>query len=135
MKLSPKIFLAFDGRCEAAFRFYERCLDGKILFMLTWGDSPAAATVPVEWGAKIAHATIQVGDAEISGGDVPPESYEAPRGFEIQLNMSDEAAAVRIFQALVANGTVKMPLQKTFWARQFGILVDQFGIAWSINCS
>lgn len=27
-----------------------------------------------------------------------------------------------------------MPLQKTFWATRFGALVDQFGIAWAINC-
>jgi PhnB protein len=27
-----------------------------------------------------------------------------------------------------------MPLQKTFWAARFGALIDQFGIAWEINC-
>jgi PhnB protein len=27
-----------------------------------------------------------------------------------------------------------MPLQETFWAVRFGVLVDQFGIPWSINC-
>jgi PhnB protein len=26
------------------------------------------------------------------------------------------------------------PLQETFWATRFGILVDQFGIPWMINC-
>ena len=28
MKLNS--YLSFDGRCEAAFKFYEKCLDGKI---------------------------------------------------------------------------------------------------------
>jgi uncharacterized glyoxalase superfamily protein PhnB len=32
------------------------------------------------------------------------------------------------------NGTVQMPLQETFWAFRFGVLVDQFGIPWQINC-
>jgi PhnB protein len=27
-----------------------------------------------------------------------------------------------------------MPIQKTFWAVRFGMLVDQFGIPWMINC-
>ncbi len=29
--------------------------------------------------------------------------------------------------ALSENGTVTMPLEKTFWAERFGMLVDQFG--------
>jgi PhnB protein len=27
-----------------------------------------------------------------------------------------------------------MPLQQTFWATRFGMLVDRFGIPWMINC-
>jgi PhnB protein len=27
-----------------------------------------------------------------------------------------------------------MPLQATFWAALFGMLVDRFGIPWMINC-
>jgi uncharacterized glyoxalase superfamily protein PhnB len=31
-------------------------------------------------------------------------------------------------------GKIQMPIQKTFWAVRFGMLVDQFGIPWMINC-
>jgi PhnB protein len=27
-----------------------------------------------------------------------------------------------------------MPLQQTFWAVRFGMLIDTFGIPWMINC-
>jgi PhnB protein len=27
-----------------------------------------------------------------------------------------------------------MPLEKTFWAERFGVLVDRFGIKWQVNC-
>jgi PhnB protein len=27
-----------------------------------------------------------------------------------------------------------MPIGKTFWAERFGMLVDQFGIPWMVNC-
>jgi hypothetical protein len=27
-----------------------------------------------------------------------------------------------------------MPIQQTFWALRFGMLVDRFGIPWMINC-
>ena len=31
--VKPSISLSFDGQCEAAFRFYERCFGGKITFV------------------------------------------------------------------------------------------------------
>ena len=33
--------LVFRGQCEAAFQFYERALGGKIVNILTYGNSPA----------------------------------------------------------------------------------------------
>jgi PhnB protein len=35
---------------------------------------------------------------------------------------------------LAENATIGMALQETFWAKRFGVLVDQFGIPWTINC-
>ena len=26
-----------------------------------------------------------------------------------------------------------MPIQETFWAHRFGMLIDQFGIPWMVN--
>jgi PhnB protein len=134
MTLNPSVNLSFDGRCEAAFRFYERCLGGKVTFMLTWGDSPMASDAPEEWRGKILHASFKLGHCVISGCDVQPHQYEKPGGFSLLLGMDDPAAAEQIFNALAENGVVTMPLQKTFWALRFGSIVDQFGVPWAINC-
>lgn len=134
MKLHPHLSLNFNGRCEAAFRFYERCLNGTIAYMLTWGNSPAAADAPPGWAVKVYHATLKIGDTEITGGDLPPGRYEQPKGFSVVLEMDDPVAAERIFQALAENARIQMPLQEAFWAGRFGALVDQFGIPWTINC-
>ena len=48
--------------------------------------------------------------------------------------MDGPVAAEGVFQALAENGTIQMPLQDTFWAKRFGVVVDEFGIPWSINC-
>ncbi len=132
MKLNS--LLSFSGQCEAAFKFYERCLGGNIVTMLTYGNSPTGEPVPREWQQKILHATLTVGDNVLMGGDVLPEQYEQPKGFQILIGINDPLDAERIFQALAEHGTVQMPLQKTFWAVRFGVLVDQFGIPWVINC-
>jgi PhnB protein len=38
------------------------------------------------------------------------------------------ADAERVFHELANGGRVVMPLEKTFWAARFGMLVDRFGI-------
>ena len=134
MKQHPVISLSFNGQCEAAFRFYEECLNGKIATMLTWGESPMAAEMPPGWDAKIIHATFKIGNGEITGSDVPAGDYKQPQGFEVMLQMDDAGAAERVFRALAEKGKAVMPLQETFWALRFGVLIDQFGIPWSINC-
>ena len=50
------------------------------------------------------------------------------------LGIADPAEAERVFHALAANGTVCMPIEETFWAVRFGMLIDQFGTPWMINC-
>jgi PhnB protein len=132
MQLNP--YLMFNGQCEAAFKFYEQCLGGKILAMMTYGDSPMAEQTPSEQRNKIMHANLAVGDQELMGSDSPPDQYEETKGSYVLLGIDDPVEAERIFQVLAENGTVRMPIQETFWAVRFGMLVDRFGIPWMINC-
>ena len=132
MQLNPH--LTFNGQCEAAFRFYEKCLGGKIVVMMAYGDSPMAEQTPLAWRKKIIHATLALGEQRLTGGDVLPETYQKPQGFSVFLNLTAAAEAERIFNSLAQNGTLEVPLQETFWALRFGMLVDQFGTPWLINC-
>jgi PhnB protein len=132
MRLNP--YLTFNGQCEAAFKFYEQCLGGKIEAMIPHGGTPAAEHVPSEWHNKIMHARLTVGDDVLMGSDAPPDRYKEPKGFSVALQIKEPAEAERIFHALAENGTVGMPIQQTFWAIRFGMLVDRFGIPWMVNC-
>jgi len=38
MQANPYLF--FDGRCEGAFKFYEKILGGKITAMMTYESAP-----------------------------------------------------------------------------------------------
>jgi PhnB protein len=132
MKLNA--YLNFNGDCAAAFKFYERCFGGKIAFMQTHGDSPMAGQVPPDWRDKIMHATLQVGDAVLMGSDAPPPHYQKPQGLFVSVGVAMPEEADRVFNALAENGSVQMPIQKTFWSVRFGMLVDRFGIPWMVNC-
>ena len=126
--------LSFNGQCEEAFKFYHQCLGGNIQMMLRHGDSPMADQVPSEWRDKILHATLIVGETALLGADAPPDHYQKPAGFSVTIQITDPADAERIFCSLSESGTVTMPLQQTFWATRFGMVVDRFGIPWMVNC-
>jgi PhnB protein len=132
MQLNPH--LHFNGECEAAFKFYEKCLGGKITFMMPHEGTPVAEQVPAAWRKKILHATLMAGEQVLTGGDVPPKHYQKPQGFSVIIGLKDPGEAERIFNALAGSGTVQIPLQETFWVIRFGMLVDRFGIPWMITC-
>ena len=50
MYMNP--YLTFSGNCEAAFKFYERVLGGKIVAMMPHEGTPMADHVPAEWRNK-----------------------------------------------------------------------------------
>jgi len=132
MQVNPH--LAFNGECEAAFRFYGNCLGGKISFLMSYGDSPMAAEVPSDWRNKILHATLEVGSYRITGADVPPGQYRRPEGFSVALNVVAAEEAEQVFRRLSEGGTIQVALQETFWAVRFGMVVDRYGIPWMVNC-
>lgn len=131
--MQTSTYLYFNGRCEEAFKFYEQLLGGKITAMIRAGDTPAAEELSADWGDKIMHAYLTLGDQALMASDAPPDHYQAPAGFSVQLSVEKPADAKRIFSALAEGGRVTMPLQKTFWSEHFGMLVDRFGIPWMIN--
>ena len=132
MEIYP--YLSFKGECEAAFRFYEQCLGGKLGEIFRYGGSPMADQAPPDWGDKVMHASVTLGRQVLMGADIAPERYEAPTGFSLSVQLNDTDEAERIFRELSRNGRIVMPLEKTFWAARFGVLTDRFGISWLINC-
>jgi len=132
MQLNP--YLSFNGQCDAAFKFYEKCLGGKIVFKMTYGESPMAGKTAPDSLNNIMHVSLKVGDMLLAGADAPPQHYSKPQGFCVTISVDDPAEAERIFKSLSENGKVQMPLQETFWAQRFGMFIDQFATPWMINC-
>jgi PhnB protein len=127
-------YLSFQGQCEEAFRFYAECLDGKVGQIFRYAGTPLAEQVPADWQNKVMHGSLAVGDQVFMGGDVSPDRYEKPKGFSLSLHLNSTTQAERIFERLAKDGTIVMPLEETFWAARFGMLVDRFGVPWLINC-
>jgi PhnB protein len=127
-------YLTFGGQCEDAFKFYETCLRGKIEAMVTFGSVPSETQMPAAWKNKIMHARLSVGDQVLMGSDGRPGEPAAFKGFSVSVVVKDPAEADRVFAALAKNGTISMPIGETLFAVRFGMLVDQFGVPWMVNC-
>lgn len=134
MQILP--YLHFDGRCREAFEFYRTVLDGDRLDMMTWGDGPMAAELPKASHQRVMHACLQSSGAILMGADSPHGQTAAADGARDCINVMVETAgeAERIWARLSDGAQVQMPLEPTFWAERFGMLVDRYGKAWMVNC-
>ncbi len=127
-------YLIFKGHAEAAFNFYAKCLGGKVVMLMRFKDAPGSEDMPAECLEQVMHVRLEVGDQALMASDNHPSMpYDGIKGCSISIAIDTAAEAERLYNALKENGSVTMPLQKTFWAEQFAMLVDQFGVSWMIN--
>jgi PhnB protein len=127
-------YLFFDGNCAEAMRFYERVFGGRLEMMQTYAESPAAEDVAEEKRGRIMHARLDIDGRGLMASDaVSEDPFEGIRGFALSINYETVDEAQRVFGELGEGGTVQMPLQQTFWAAAFGMLVDRFGTPWMVN--
>jgi PhnB protein len=126
-------YLSFNGNCEEAFELYRSLLGGAVQGLFRYAGTPIENQMPPEWGQKIMHIRLVAGQNELMGADSPKQDGPAKR-FCMSIGLKDQDEARRLFAGLAEGGSVQMPLQPTFWAAQFGMLVDRFGIPWMINC-
>jgi PhnB protein len=126
-------YLFFDGNCADAMRSYERTLDGQ-LFLMTHADSPTAGKTPPGSADRILHARLNFEGGMLMASDsMAGQPYGGMKGFSLSLIYPTVAEARRVFDALAQGGQVTMPMDKTFWAEAFGMLVDRFGTPWMVN--
>ena len=105
-------YLNFNGQCEAAFKFYEQVLGGKILMMSRFENSPMAQQMPAEMRSKILHARIRIGDTLIMGSDPPPDRFSAQKGFALSLQVKTGVEAEKL-----SGHCRRVPKSECRWAR------------------
>jgi len=127
--------LHFSGQCEEAFKFYEKALDGKIEGLFRYEGAPAAEgqTVSPEWKNKVMHASMSIGNQVLMGMDAPPDRFQKPQGFHVNIAVKNVAEGKKIFDALSDKGTIVMPFGPTFWSPGFAMFTDRFGTPWMVN--
>ncbi len=125
-------YLTFAGNCEEAIQFYADVLDGDIVAMQRYGESPLET--PAEFADKILHCVLAAEDVIIMASDaMPGQSVATGNAVSLSLDFESPDEQTDVFDALAVGGTVTMPLQETFWGARFGMVVDKYGTSWMLN--
>lgn len=135
MDVQPYLF--FDGRCEEAVEFYQQAVGAQVLMLMRYADAPPASAPPeaVAPGSqnKVMHVSFKVGSSTLMASDDCSPGVHDIKGFSLSINAADAAEATRLFNALADGGTVRMPLEKTFWSPLYGMVTDRFGVNWMVS--
>ena len=128
-------YLFFDGRCEEALAFYRSALGAKVTMLMRYKESPEplpSGMCAPNSDEKVMHSEFTIGDTKLMASDGYAGGKPEFKGFSLSLDARDDADAKRLFDALAEDGTVQMPLDKTFFASSFGMVADRFGMAWMV---
>ena len=130
MQLIPA--LLFNGDCEEALMFYQKCFGGKITYMERYKDAPAA-TIP-EIGEKILHAKFEFeGNTLYASDAIPGKMVTSGTNQSLTVELDSKEQLSAIYEKISKGASIKTPLQDSFWGTGFAVLTDRHGITWSLN--
>jgi PhnB protein len=126
-------YVTFAGNCEEALNFYKEALGGEILQVSHMGDGQMEVAESLK--DKVMHARLKIGENVLYMSDTfDPAAVKQGNNVSLSLEIEDTAKLETLFNKLSAGGSVKMPLEDTFWGARFGMFTDKFGIHWMMNC-
>lgn len=123
------IYLNYRGSCEAAFRYYEQHLAGRVTGLVRHGEQPNPQ-IPADWRDKVLHARLEIGGTVLMGADIP--HAEPMRSAYLALSLDTEAEAERVYALLTDGGEIFMKMAQTPFANRFAMLRDRFGTSWML---
>ncbi len=134
-------YLTFKGTCEEAFNFYKSVFGGEFSYVGRFKNMPPSddyPPVPKNEENKIMHISLPISNETILMGCDTSSAFgqEVILGsnFTISINTQTKQETQRIFDKLSESGTIKMPLNETFWGSYFGMFTDKYGIHWMVSC-
>ncbi|AYB35517.1 VOC family protein [Chryseolinea soli] len=134
MKTQINAYLNFNGRCREAMTFYHDCLGGDLLLQKV-SESPMAAQMPSEEGAKILHGMLTHDNIVLMGSDMMGAGLVNGNAVTLCLNCGSDEEINAFFDKLSTGGKVRTPLHQSFWGSLYGELTDKFGMNWMFNYS
>jgi PhnB protein len=127
-------YLILGGHARKGIDLYTRALGAKTESLQRFGDVDQSC--PEARRDHVMHAALRVGDALLMLSDGPEEGRAPGRGVvSVALDFDDETELRRVFDALALTGKPVMPVFNAPWGALFGVVEDELGVSWMLNCS
>lgn len=132
------IYLHFADQAREAIAFYEEVFETEPAQVMTFGQMPQDEQQPLNDKFKdlVLNASLKLNDTNVMISD-SPEGLAPPivvgNNVALVFNAHTTEKATKIFRRLTERGTILLPLEKTFWAKLYGMVKDQYGVMWHIN--
>jgi len=133
IQLNP--YLNFGGQCEKAMQFYQQCFGGELVLQRV-SESSIAEQCPEGIQHQILHSTLKADSLILMGTDMTgKEKHITGSDIAIALHGTDLEIMGQLFIQLSQSGEIIEEWSKKPWGDYFGVLKDQFGKRWMMNCS
>ncbi|MDU6525168.1 MAG: VOC family protein [Enterococcus sp.] len=132
------IYLHFADQAREAIAFYEEVFETEPAQVMTFGQMPQDEQHPLNDKFKdlVLNASLKLNDTNVMISD-SPEGLAPPivvgNNVALVFNAHTAEEATKIFRRLTEEGAILLPLEKTFWAKLYGMVKDQYGVMWHIN--
>jgi PhnB protein len=130
--MQVQAYLDFNGRCDEALGFYKKALGAEVVMLMRFKESPDQSMVSPGSAEKVMHSELKIGDTVVMATDGYNKGNATFQGISLTLGVKDGAEAKKVFGALSDGGQIQMPLTKTFFASDFGMVADRFGVTWLV---
>ncbi|WP_165006888.1 MULTISPECIES: VOC family protein [unclassified Enterococcus] len=133
------IYLNFKSEARSAIAFYEEVFETKATEISTYGEMPGMEEMNLtdEVRQMIINARMTIYGTRVMFADNPEGvAPELIVGNNVSLVIqTDTEETTRLFKKLSENGTINMDLDAVPWAKLYGMVTDQFGVNWQLNCA
>jgi PhnB protein len=128
--LSP--YLNFAGNGREAMSYYHSIFGGDLVLL-----GPAEFGVTDMPEDSLMHGALTGDGWSILASDAMPGAEQTWGGTRVYCAFfgDDLATQTAWFDALAADGSVGMPLEKQAWGDIYGLVKDKYGIEWMFNVS
>lgn len=126
-QIIPEIYVR---DCKTALEFYKKLFGGKIKNLQMSDNLPLFKDNP----GKVVHSELHINSRCVFYFvDIFDFKRKNVGNITLMLHMDSMEEIEKVYAVLQKNGTVGMPLQKTYWGAWHAIITDKFGAPWALN--
>lgn len=133
MHITPVINMS--GNCEDAIHFYEKVFTTKADFILHYSDAR-----PEDWKKPLTdeqknyvyHAEMKIGNQRFMFSDIIEFKIYNGNNFYMALTLDTKEEVQKIYNTLLPESTVLVPIHSTTYSSCVANLIDKYGIRWGL---